>query len=132
MNHHSSSIERRRHLRISERLTFTLKAEGFDTVTQTINLSCLGAYCQLDKHIPLMTHLKIALALPRGDQKKEFEYVECGGVVVRVEEEESQSPRGSVYNTAIYFSEIEESEREKIMRMVEDRTGQPNNSHPQS
>ena len=132
MNNHSASAERRRYPRISERLPFTLKAEGFDAVTQTINLSCLGVYCQLDKHIPLMTHLKITLALPRGDQKKDFEYVECSGVVVRVEEGGPESRKGSVYNTAIYFSEIEESERKKIMRLVEDRRGQPNNSHPQS
>jgi c-di-GMP-binding flagellar brake protein YcgR len=132
MNNHSAPAERRRHPRINERLPFTLKAEGFDTVTQTINLSCLGAYCQLAKHIPLMTHLKITLALPRGDQNKDFEYVECRGVVVRVEEGGSGSHRGSVYNTAIYFSEIEESEREKIVRLVESRRGQPNYSHPQS
>jgi c-di-GMP-binding flagellar brake protein YcgR len=132
MNNHSASAERRRHPRIHEHLPFTLKAEGFDTVTHTINVSCLGAYCQLDKRIPLMTHLKIALALPSADQKKDFEYVECSGVVVRVEEGGSESHRGSVYNTAIYFSEIRESEREKIVRLVENRGGQPNKSHPQS
>lgn len=132
MNNHNASKERRRHPRINERLPFTLKAEGFDTVTQTMNLSCLGAYCQLDKPIPLMTHLEIALALPPGDKRKDFEYVECRGVVVRVEQRGSESHRGSVYNTAIYFSEIEESEREKIMRLVENRRGQPNNSDPQS
>ena len=132
MNNYSASAERRRHPRINERLPFTLKAGGFDTVTETINLSCLGAYCQLDKRIPLMTHLEITLALPRGDKKKDFEYVACRGVVVRVEEGGSQFHRGSVYNTAIYFSEIEESEREKIVRSVENRRGQLNNSHPQS
>ena len=132
MNNHSASAERRRQPRIDERLPFTLKAEGFDAVTQTINLSCLGAYCQLNRHIPLMTRLKITLALPRGDQKKDFEYVACRGVVVRVEEGGSQFHRGSVYNTAIYFNEIEESEREKIERLVETRRGQPNNIHPQS
>jgi len=79
-----------------------------------------------------MTHLEITLALPRGDKKKDFEYVECRGVVVRVEERGSQFHRGNVYNTAIYFNEIEESEREKIVRSVENRRGQPNNSHPPS
>ena len=132
MNNHSASAERRRHPRINERLPFTLKAEGFDALTETINLSCLGVYCQLDKHIPLMTHLEITLALSRGDKKKDFEYVACRGVVVGVEEGGSEFHRGSVYNTAIYFNEIEESEREKIVRSVENRRGQLNNSHPQS
>ena len=107
--------ERRRHPRLNERLQFRVKAEDFDIFTKTINLSCLGAYCQLNKHIPLMTSLKIALALPYGDQGNEFDYVECSGVVVRVEEVLSEANLGSVYNTAIYFNEIEESEKEKIV-----------------
>jgi hypothetical protein len=114
MNQHTTDRERRRHPRINERVPFTLRAEDFDAVTETINMSCLGAYCQLDKYIPLMTSLKVALALPRGDKKNEIEYAECNGVVVRVEEVESQSHKSSVYNTAIYFNEIEESEKEKI------------------
>jgi len=114
MKQHTTDRERRRHPRINERVPFTLRAEDFDAVTETINMSCLGAYCQLDKHIPLMTGLKIALALPRGDKKNEIEYAECNGVVVRVEEVVSQSHKSSVYNTAIYFNEIEESEKEKI------------------
>jgi len=106
--------ERRRHPRIDERFEFKVKAEEFDAVTETINVSCLGAYCQLNKHIPLMTSLKIALALPYGDQGNEYDYVECNGVVVRIEEILSEANLGSVYNTAIYFNEIEESEKEKI------------------
>jgi hypothetical protein len=114
MNHNNTSLERRRHTRINEHLPFTVKAEDFDAVTETINVSCLGAYCQLNKYIPLMTSLKIALALPHGDQGNEYDYAECHGVVVRVEEVLSDTNLDSVYNTAIYFDEIEESEKEKI------------------
>jgi len=113
--------ERRRHPRIDERFEFKVKAEEFDAVTETINVSCLGAYCQLNKHIPLMTSLKIALALPYGDQGNEYDYVECNGVVVRIEEILSEANLGSVYNTAIYFNEIEESEKEKIADFFEER-----------
>jgi len=112
--------ERRRHPRINGRLQFKVKAEDFDAVTETINLSCFGAYCQLNKHIPLMTSLKIALALPYGDQGNEFDYVECNGVVVRSEKILSEAHLGSVYNTAIYFNEIEESEKEKIADFFEE------------
>jgi len=111
--------ERRRHPRVDERLEFKLKAEDFDLVTETINLSCLGAYCQLNNHIPLMTTLKIALALPYGDQGNEFDYVECSGVVVRVEEVFSQANVDSIYNTAVYFNEIGESEKEKIASLFQ-------------
>lgn len=119
MNPKNIDAERRRHPRINERLQFKVKAEDFDTVTETINLSCLGAYCQLNMHIPLMTNLKITLALSYGDQGNEFEYAECNGVVVRVEEVLSEANVGSVYNTAIYFNEIEESEKEKIEKFFE-------------
>jgi len=112
--------EHRRHPRIDERLRFKVRAEDFDAVTETINLSCLGAYCQLNKHIPLLTNLKIALALPYGDQGNEFDYVECNGVVVRIEEILSEANLGTVYNTAIYFNEIEESEKKKIADFFED------------
>ena len=111
--------ERRRHPRVDECLEFKLKAENFDLVTETINLSCLGAYCQLNKHIPLMTTLKIALALPYGDQGNEFDYVECSGVVVRVEEVLSEADVDSIYNTAVYFNEIGESEKEKIASLFQ-------------
>jgi len=112
--------ERRKYTRINERLQFKVKAEDFDAVTETINLSCLGVYCQLNKHIPLMTSLKIALALPYGDQGNEFDYVECNGVVVRIEKILPEANLGRVYNTAIYFTEIEESEKEKIADFFEE------------
>ena len=115
-----TNIERRRHPRISERLQINLKAGEFDLVTETINLSPLGAYCQLNKHIPLMTNLKIALTLPYGDQGNEHDYLECNGVVVRVEEILSQSNVDTLYDTAIYFNEIEESEKEKIASFFEE------------
>jgi hypothetical protein len=67
-----------------------------------------------------MTSLKIALALPYGDQGNEFDYVECNGVAVRVEEVLSETNVDSVYNTAIYFNEIEESEKEKIADFFEE------------
>ena len=120
MNRNNTYVERRRHLRIDKHLGIKLKTEGFDLVTKTINLSCLGAYCQLNKHIPLLTNLKIALALPYGDQGNEFDYVECNGVVVRIEEILSEANLGTVYNTAIYFNEIEESEKKKIADFFED------------
>ena len=119
MKKKNTHVEHRRYPRLDERLQLRLRAENFDVVAKTINLSCLGAYCQLNKHIPLMTSLKIAFALPYGDQENEFDYVECNGVVVRVEEVLSESNMDSVFNTAIYFNEIEESEKEKIVNFFE-------------
>lgn len=100
---------------MSERLQFKLKTEDFDVLTETINLSPLGVYCQVNKHIPLMTSLKMVLALPHDDEEKESDYyVETNGVVVRVEEVLSEADVSSVYNIAIYFNEIKESDKEKL------------------
>lgn len=121
MSHNNTRVERRRHPRVKERLQLKLKAEDFDAVTETINLSSIGAYCPLNKCIPLMTSLKIALVLPHGDQGTEFEYAECSGVVVRVDEVPCQDNKGSVYNTAIYFDGLEEIEREKIATFLHRR-----------
>jgi hypothetical protein len=119
MKKKNTHIEHRRYPRLDERLQLRLRAENFDVVAKTINLSCLGAYCQLNKHIPLMTSLKIAFTLSYDDQENGFDYVECNGVVVRVEEVLSESNMDSVFNTAIYFNEIEESEKEKIANFFE-------------
>ena len=119
MKKKNTHVEHRRYPRLDERLQLRLRAENFDVVAKTINLSCLGAYCQLNKHIPLMTSLKIAFTLSYGDQENRFDYVECNGVVVRVEEVLSESNMDSVFNTAIYFNEIEESEKEKIENFFE-------------
>lgn len=114
MNKKNNYLDRRRHPRINEQLQFKFNSEFFDVVTETMNLSCTGAYCQVNKNIPLMTNLKIFLALPCGGKETEFEYVECNGVVVRVEETVSEANIGCSYNIAIYFNEIEESAKEKM------------------
>lgn len=122
MSQDNTGTERRRHPRVKERLELKLKAADFGAVTETINLSTIGAYCPLKECIPLMTSVRIALVLPLyGDQGTQFEYAECSGVVVRVDEVPSQDNKASVYNTAIYFDELEEIEREKIGTFLDRR-----------
>ncbi len=111
--------EHRKHPRINKRLQFKLKTNHFDIVTETINLSCIGAYCQVNNYIPLMTGLEIVLALPHVDEEGELEYVECKGLVVRVEKVSFDANGHNAYNIAIFFSEIEDSEKQKIENFVE-------------
>ena len=111
--------EHRKHPRINKRLQFKLKTNHFDIVTETINLSCIGAYCQVNKYIPLMTGLDIVLALPCVDEEDEFERIKCIGLVVRVEKVSLDANEHKAYNIAIYFSEIEESEKQKLESFVE-------------
>jgi hypothetical protein len=104
MIHKDTDIERRRHPRSPKRLNFKLKAQDFDVVAETKDLSCIGALCQVNKPIPEMTHLKMILELPG-------KYAECEGTVVRVEK---NSPSEDIYNIAIYFNEISKDEKKKI------------------
>ncbi len=119
MNHRNTRIENRKYPRIKKRLQFKIKTDDFVVVTETINLSCIGVSCQVTEKIPYMTRLKIVLELPCSDEKKEDICVECYGVVVRVEKVLSKSLAITAYNIAIFFSEIDESEREKLSDYIQ-------------
>lgn len=118
MKRKNIGVEHRKHLRINERLQFKLKTDHFDVVTETINFSCIGAYCQVNKYIPLMTGFEIVLKLPHVDEEGKFEYVECNGFVVRVKKIFFDANEHNAYNIAIYFSEIEDSEKQKIESFI--------------
>lgn len=108
--------ERRRYSRINKRLSFKIKTGDSVVTAEMINLSCSGIYCRVNKLIPMMTNLRIVLALIYGNEENEVEYVECEGTVVRIEE---VSPEDDIYNIAIFLNNIEGSERDKIINFIE-------------
>lgn len=109
--------ERRKYPRINKRMKFELRNENDSVViAETINLSASGAYCMVNKTIPFMTSLRIILPLIYGNKESQVEYAECEGIVVRVDE---VSPEAGICNIAIFFNDIEESERKKITDFVE-------------
>jgi len=105
--------ERRLHPRIDHRLPINLAVNGYDFSTSTHNISCLGAYCRLDKYIPPFTKLAIKLSMPNRDQVHKNTVVECKGVVVRSEDE----VKGG-FNIAIFFNEIRDEQRKKITSYI--------------
>lgn len=110
--------EKRRQPRTKKCINFEIKTNGSIITAESINLSCIGAYCRVDKYIPYMTNLKIDIALPSDNQESGVEYVKCNGVVVRVEEALPEADVGNIYNIAIFFNEISESVKEKIANFV--------------
>ncbi len=109
--------EKRKFPRINKRMVFKIESEeGPVARAETINLSCSGVYCKVSKHIPLMSNLRIVFALIYGNGLDGVEYVKCEGVVVRVEE---VLPQSNGYHIAIFFNEIEDSERNKIFDFIE-------------
>ncbi len=109
-------LEKRKYPRIDKRMSFKLDTGGAILTAETINLSCSGVYCRVNQLIPLMTTLRIVFALICGNEENDVEYVECEGIVVRVEE---ISPEEGICHIAIFFNDIEDDEKDKIMNFIE-------------
>ncbi|MCM8780721.1 MAG: PilZ domain-containing protein [Candidatus Omnitrophica bacterium] len=106
--------DRRRYPRIVQALPLKVVADGYDLSTTTENISCIGAYCRLDRYIPPFTKIAVRLTLPIPDKKTgRYTEVECKGVVVRTEDNNKNG-----FNIAIYFNEIKENQRKKISRYI--------------
>jgi hypothetical protein len=96
-----SSADRRESPRLASSIPVKIKSNsGMDFVTETVNISRSGAYCQVNNFIEPMTKLTVNLLIParRGCGKK----VICGGVVVRTE----PTAKNNFYNVAIFFNDI--------------------------
>lgn len=110
----NSKAERRRYPRIAHRLPLKVAANGYDFITSTQNVSCVGTYCHINKYIPPFTKVMVKLTLPimiNGDNKNYS--VECNGVVVRTEDRNKDG-----FNIAIYFNEIKGIQRKKISQYI--------------
>jgi hypothetical protein len=106
--------DRRLHPRIDCDMPINVMADGYDFLTTTRNVSCLGAYCHISKYVPPFTKLKIKLSLPvnRNNTTGHFD-VACKGVVVRTEDD----PAGG-FNIAVFFSDIKSPQQHKIAEYI--------------
>jgi hypothetical protein len=119
-----SGSERRRHPRLEQRLPFKVAANGYGFSTTTQNLSCVGAYCRIKKYIPPFTKVAVKLTLPVKNVKNKKSYtVDCTGVIVRTEDKDR-----SGFNIAIFFNEINASQRKKISEYIDQLLPQGANS----
>ncbi|RKY33055.1 MAG: hypothetical protein DRP68_03085 [Candidatus Omnitrophota bacterium] len=109
--------ERRRYPRFTFALPIKISNQEFDVVTETKNISGNGAYCSVDKEIPIMTKLKIVILVPLIKRGKKFlKKINCKGVVVR-----SQPIRNNgknFYNIGIFFCEIKEIHRKVLFSYI--------------
>lgn len=116
----NSGAERRLHPRIDHKLPVKIAVNGYDFVTTTQNISCLGACCQVDKYIPPFTRILIKMTIPNIDNltdKEALTYVDCKGVIVRTEDK-----KGGGFNIAIFFNHIRQGERQKISQLISRQT----------
>jgi hypothetical protein len=114
MKNSAQNKERRLHPRLDRNLPINVAANGYDFFTTTHNISCVGAYCHIEKYVPPFTKVKIKLNLPVSVNGSKQDYgVECHGVIVRTEDEAAGG-----FNVAIFFNEIKEHFRQKIAHYI--------------
>lgn len=114
MTRNNQKKEKRRHLRFERNLPIKLRHDDFDIVTETKNVSCVGAYCQVDRYVAPFTKINATLQLSAEQTKSKT--VHCKGVVVRVEK--IQNTLEPQYNIAIYFSEISKVNMSRINHFI--------------
>ena len=118
------SQEKRQHLRVEQNIPLKISSEQGDILTETMNLSCSGAYCRVNQRLEPMSKLKIHLLLPlRKKDKLVTKSITCQGVVIR-----AQAVSGQEYfDTAIFFSDIAPKDTRTISEFVESVTEGQNN-----
>ena len=107
-------LERRRSVRVSEELPFRIGHGDYETVARTLNISQHGALCIVDRNIPLMTQLALALTLPG----KRSKTIRMKGVVVRREKDASLDR----WFIAIYFSDIKSEDQKTLRQFIDSRS----------
>ncbi len=115
--------ERRRSPRLEDG-ALSVKLEGFDSITHTLNISPSGVYCKVDKELPLMSRVKLMLMVPDiSNDKGGMKNIEVNGIVVR------QHPvmiDGIIkhYDIAIFFEDLSVKDKEIISDYISKKRGQ--------
>ena len=109
--------ERRRYPRVKREIPLRIKQDDYDFVGQTRDISCIGAYCTINKHIPLFSIISVILLLPLNKGRKDGgTSIRCKGVVVRIDNNPQNSKE---YNIAIYFNRLREFDKAKLLEYVQ-------------
>ena len=110
-------MERRRSVRLAEKLPFKIGRQDYEAQAVTLNISAHGVLCLLDKEFPLMTQFKLALTLPGSRGAGKGKVISMKGVVVR---KDKDSLSGQFLH-AIYFSDIKPADRLSLEKYIESR-----------
>ncbi len=109
-----SVSERRQSARIAESLPFKIGHEGYEIAATTLNISAHGALCVVDRAIPAMTRLKVALTLSASAKEK---VIHATGVVVR----NVPDPDSGKYFLAVYFSDMKPADQKILNQHIQRR-----------
>jgi len=116
--------EKRKHPRLEKKLPFEIGCQYTAIKTETKNISCSGAYCFIDRALPVMSKIKISMAIPaEKDNKVAPKNIACEGIVLRYDPPESADVKTSGWNTAIMFTKISKKDKNTIAEYVKSQLG---------
>lgn len=115
--------ERRKFPRLDDD-SLSVKLDGFDSITHTLNISPSGVYCKVDKELPLMSRVRLMLMVPDASKDKGgIKNLEVSGIVVR---EHPVIVDGVIkhYDIAIFFEDLSAKDKEIIASYISRKKGQ--------
>ena len=116
MDQRYNRIERRRAPRVKRQIPLKIKIDDYDAVGLTRDLSCIGAYCTINKYIAPFKIISVIFLLPlKMNHRSIVCNVRCRGVIVRAEK---NSHNNQEYNVAIYFNRLKQSDKAKLSQYV--------------
>ncbi len=111
-----ASEERRRKPRAVVDLGVRFKLDGQSGTARVRDISGSGVMCTTDRALPLMTQVALVLVLPGDHGRRE---IVCSGAVVRSgPSTRPAAARSSSFDTAIFFTELLDSDRVEIEEYV--------------
>lgn len=114
-----TGAERRREARADVDLSLKIKKDKHVIDAHATNISSTGAYCTLDKFVPLNSKLNLTLLLPEksGERRAAGEKVRCHGIVVR-NQTASEDVVHPHYGIALFFTDLAKTDRNRIADFV--------------
>ena len=120
----SGTKDKRRHRRIVQRLR--VRSHDEDALElETIDLSAGGFSCTSPVHLAPMTKVALSLILPQTRSKptQRERVVNSEAVVVRAEPSSGASSNGGPFRLALFFSRMEEEDRQLLREFLKTRNG---------
>jgi hypothetical protein len=118
----SGGAERRRAPRADVDLSLKIKKDKRVIEAHTQNISSSGAYCTLDKFVPLNSKLDLTLLLPEKPHKGHpaQKKVRCHGIVVRSQPEDADIVHPH-YGIALFFTDLAKGDRHRLTDFVREK-----------
>lgn len=115
--------DKRRHPRVAR----SIRVRSFSREAvelETIDLSAGGFFCTAPAFLPPMTKMAVSLVLPQPwpSEPKGEQVVNGEAIVVRTEPPAPASAANG-YRVALFFSRMEESDRQRLLRFLANHAG---------